>query len=177
MSPRIVRALSSCLPVVLVAAVGTWACGGGGGLVEAPVLPSGAKFAVLPIGEDAGDAGAPARRPGTGPLREGQVFRGTSYCRTGPVAIVLRITELDDDEVHATAEVTQSRGGARGIYQLSGAYTQASGHLKLDAGDWVDESDELEASDIEGTVTASGFQARFAMAGCGSVTFRSEGAP
>lgn len=144
--------------------------------MEAPTLPSGAKFAVLPAGEDAGDATASTRRPSTSPLREGDVFRGTSYCRMGAVTVVLRVIELDADDVRGTVELSTARGSARGVYSVSGTYTAQSHHVKLEGGDWVDESDELEAADIEGTLTATGLQGRLAMGGCGSVSLKREGA-
>lgn len=156
-------------------AVAVWACGGGA-LVEAPTLPSGTKFAVLPASEDAGDATISARRPSTSPLREGEVFRGTTYCRMGQVAVLLRIAELDADDVRGTVELSTQRGGSRGVYQVTGTYTSATHHLKLDGGDWVDESDDLEAADIEGTLTSTGLQGRFSMSGCGSVSLKREGA-
>jgi hypothetical protein len=164
------------MAVVGLFAMAAWACGGGG-LVEAPTLPSGAKFAVLPASEDAGDATASVRRPATSPLREGEVFRGTSYCRMGQVTVVLRVAELDADDVRGTVELSTARGGARGVYQVSGTYTTQTHRLKLEGGDWVDESDELEAADIEGTLTAVGLQGRISMGGCGSLSLKREGAP
>ncbi len=169
---RAVAVLFGGGPLALLAVAA--ACGGGG-LVEAPTLPSGAKFAVLPLSEDAGDATAVARRPSTSPLREGDVFRGSSNCRVGPVSVVLRVAELDADDVRGTVELSTTRGGARGVYSVSGTYTTQSHHVKLEAGDWVDESDELEAAGIEGTLTATGIQGRLAMGGCGSLSLKREG--
>lgn len=164
------------MPFLVLASAVAFACGGGG-LVEAPSLPTGAKFAVLPAGEDAGDGSAAVRRPSTAPLKEGDVFRGTSYCRIGAVTVVLHVIELDGDEVRGNVDISSQRGGARGSYHVSGSYAPTTHHVKLEGGDWIDESDELEAADLEGTLTASGFQARLAMSGCGSISLRREGAP
>ncbi len=177
MREKTTRFIGGCAPFVVLASVAAWACGGGGGLVEAPSLPTGAKFAVLPLGEDAGDGSAGTRRPSTSSLKEGDVFRGTSYCRVGQVTVVLRITELDADDVRGNVEIASQRGGARGTYQVSGTYTASNRHVKLEGGDWIDEADELEAADLEGTLTATGFQARLGMSGCGSVSLKRDGAP
>ncbi len=156
-------------------ALAAWACGRGG-LVEAPSLPAGAKFAVLPVSEDGG-ADASERRGATGTLRAGDLFKGTSLCRRGPTTVVLRVLSLDGEEVNGTVEIGVTRGGgASGTYKVSGTYTPTNQRVKLDAGDWIDESDELEAADLEGTLGPAGLQARIATAGCSSFTMNREAA-
>lgn len=168
--------LGQALPLMgfALVACAVWACGRGG-LIEAPSLPSGAKYAVLPASEDAGSDAAERRTP-TGPLREGDVFKGTSFCRGGPTTVLLRIQELDGDEVHGTVELNATRAGASGTYRVTGTYSSQNHRMKLEAGDWVDESDELDAADLEGTLGPSGFQGRLSTPGCGSFTLARDGA-
>lgn len=150
------------------------ACGEGG-FVQAPALPSGAKFAVIPAPEDAGtDAQTVARRPTTSPLHEGEVFNGNITCNSTQLRVKLSILELDGDSVSGEVELSSPRGTAHGTYKVSGTYTLQTRRLKLEAGDWVEESDELETADLEGTLMDTRLVGRLATAGCGSITLTRE---
>jgi hypothetical protein len=149
------------------------ACGEGG-LVQAPALPSGAKFAVIPAPEDAGTDAQTARRPSTSPLHEGDVFNGNASCSSGQVRVKLSILELDGDSVSGEVELSTPRGTAHGSYKVSGTYTLQTRRLKLEAGEWVDESDELETADLEGTLMDTRLVGRLAGPGCGSITLTRE---
>jgi hypothetical protein len=159
------RALS--LAGALLAVGGVWACGRSA-LVSAPTLPAGAKSAVLPLSEDAG-SDASVRAETGDPLRAGDVFRGTAICRRGPRTLVLHVEELDGGDVTGTVQVS-ARGSSSGTYRVTGTY-QAAGHrLHLDAGDWTDESDDLDAADLDGSLGPAGFQGRLASSGCSTFT-------
>jgi hypothetical protein len=149
------------------------ACGEGG-LVHAPALPSGAKFAVIPAPEDAGTDAQTARRPTTSPLHEGDVFNGNTNCSSGQVRVKLSVIELDGDSVNGEIELSSPRGTAHGSYKVTGTYTTQTRRLKLEAGDWVEESDELETSDLEGTLMDTRLVGRLAGPGCGSISMTRE---
>lgn len=126
---------------------------------------------MLPVSEDAG-ADADARAPATSALASGDVFRGTAMCRA-PRVLVLRIDDVDGDDVTGSVEVS-ARGASTGTYRVTGTYTAASRRLRLGAGDWTDESDDLDAADLEGTVSQAGFQGRLGSPGCSSFTLSRE---
>ncbi len=166
------RALS--LVGALLAVGGVWACGHSA-LVAAPTLPAGAKSAVLPASEDAGTDAA-ARADSGDPLRPGDVFRGTAICRRGPRTLVLHVEELDGEDVTGTVQVS-ARGASSGTYRVTGTYRAAGRHLHLDAGDWTDESDDLDAADLDGALGPAGFQGRLASSGCSTFTLSRQAPP
>ncbi len=142
--------------------------------MHAPALPSGAKFAVIPAPEDAGTDAQTARRPTTSPLHEGDVFNGNTNCNSGQVRVKLSVIELDGDSVNGEIELSSPRGTAHGSYKVSGTYTTQTRRLKLEAGDWVEESDELENADLEGTLMDTRLVGRLAGTGCGSISMTRE---
>ncbi|HQY64163.1 MAG: hypothetical protein IPF92_25590 [Myxococcales bacterium] len=151
----------------LLAVGGIWACGRSA-LVDAPILPTGAKSAVLPTSEDAGTDSAIRGETGE-MLHAGDVFRGTAICRRTPRTLVLHVEGLDGEDVTGTVQVS-ARGASTGTYRVTGTYAAATHRMRLEAGDWTDESDDLDAADLEGTLGPAGFQGRLGSSGCSTFT-------
>ncbi len=141
-------------------------------MVQAPPLPEGAKFAVLPGSDDGGSDASLHRRGAAGNLAEGEIVSGSGYCRGTRVELKLVVKHVDGDQIEGVVEMTVVRASTRGSYHVSGSYESGTQHLKLEAGDWIDELDEMEASDLDGRISDQTYSGRLTASGCGGFTLR-----
>jgi hypothetical protein len=90
------------------------------------------------------------------PFAAGDLWSGSYQCRQGSTRLVLRITEVEGQTIHAIFDFDHRESGAAGEFELRGQYDRETRALVFKPGAWIKQPANYVTVGMDGRVSEDG---------------------